>query len=189
MRNTEIWCYAIDPLTLTWRFSVFVTTWQTKGTIKEIPGPQTCSIKFRSGSVLSSVVEYCIAHGRSPSCPEAGRSTGAVTGAQDWAKASPSSALFWPWQSVISHQTQPSEMRQTPFWWDNIVGQSFFPVLGNLSSADGPPYAPADTPRIVFIQLITSQWYHLCIVVRALSKATAVFLESYSLHMLKDYSL
>ena len=89
MRNTQFWCYAIDLLTLTWGVSIFVTTWQTKGTIKEIPGPQTCSIEHRSVSVLSSVGQYCIAHGRSPSCPEAGRSTGAVTGAQDWAKALP----------------------------------------------------------------------------------------------------
>ena len=36
----------------------------------------------------------------------------------------PSSALFRPCQSVISHQTVLWGMRQTPFWWDNFTRQS-----------------------------------------------------------------
>ena len=49
---------------------------------------------------------------RSRSCPEAGRSTGAATGARDWVLALP---------VPYSDRANPSaEMRPAPFWWDNF---------------------------------------------------------------------
>ena len=49
---------------------------------------------------------------RSRSCPEAGRSTGAATGARDWVLALP---------VPYSDRANPSaEMRPDPFWWDNF---------------------------------------------------------------------
>ena len=73
------------------------------------------------------------------------------------------------------------------------MGQSFFPpsTIHHVLMDIFRLYVPADTQRNVFIQLIVSK-YHLTkfyIVVQALSKATAVFVESLSLHKLKDYSL
>ena len=76
-----------------------------------------------------------------------------------------------PSDCSLRDETDPILMRQ-------LYRTIPFPILGNLSSPDAP-LIPADSPRNVFIQLIISQGYHLSgIIVRALSKATAVFVES-----------
>ena len=152
--------------------------------------PETCSIEHRSGSSISQYwfVPALQIGAWSPSCPpEAGRSTGAATGAQDWAKALPV-----PY-SDLANPSSPirlfSEGWDRPHSDETTLRDNPFPIQGNLSSPDAP-LIPADIPRNVFIQLILSQGYHLSgIIVRALSKATAVFVKSLSLHKLKDYSL
>ena len=55
---------------------------------------------------------------QSRSCPEAGRSTGAATGARDWVLALP---------VPYSNRANPSEeMRPDPFWWDNFPRDLFW---------------------------------------------------------------